>query len=185
MNHSKIAVRYSKALFLLSEERGLTDVVRKDIQLLSVLVKSNEEFIFFLNSPVLKTKQKQEIVHSIFKSELSSLTLDFIDLLLKHKREAHLLDICRNFNDVVRRDKNIISGSFVTAAEISPEIERTVKKIAEDYFKSEVELNSEIDKDIIGGYILRVGDNQLDASVSSKLIKIKRELIITDFDIKY
>ena len=181
MNQSKISVRYAKALYLLSVEKGNVDKVREDILAFTNL-SDNEQFLLLLESPVIKTKQKQEIISNVFKGRISTISLNFLNLLIENKRESYLFDICRNFIDILRRDNNIMAGSFITATHMSSEIEDKVKKIAEEFFKTNIELDTVIDSSMIGGYILRVGDNQLDASVSSNLNKIKRELINTEFD---
>jgi len=185
MNQSKISVRYAKALFQLAVEKNSIDKVKKDIIALADLSSNNIQFIRLLESPVVKTTKKQEISHKIFKGSVEDLTLSFLDLLFKNNRETYLNDICRNFLDQLRAFNNVKSGIFVTAYEISPEVKKDVHKIAEEYFKTNIELNTEVDENLIGGYILRVGDNQLDASISSNLNKIRRKLIKTDFDIKF
>ena len=182
MNQSKISVRYAKALFLLAAEKGLIDEIKNDIDNIKVISETVEEFKFLVESPVVETSQKRAALESALKGSVNQITLNFIDLVTKNKREIFINDICRNFLDLVRKDKGIESASFVTATDIDEAILSDVKNIADDYFKTNVELSSIVDEKILGGYILRVGDKQFDASVNSKLKKVKQHLMNTNFE---
>ncbi len=182
MNQSKISVRYAKALFLLATEKDLIDEIKNDIDYIKLVSETVEEFRFLVESPVVETSNKREAFVLALKGSVNQITLNFIDLVTKNKREIFITDICRNFLDLVRKNNGIESASFITAADVDQSILANVKEIADDYFKTNVELSSIVDKKILGGYILRVGDKQFDASINSKLKKVKQQLMNTNFE---
>ncbi|OFX56880.1 MAG: ATP synthase F1 subunit delta [Bacteroidetes bacterium GWA2_30_7] len=183
MNYSKISVRYSKALFELAKEKNLIEEVRSDIKLIYESF-SVPEFSILLNSPIVKNSVKFEILKKVFSNKLNSLTFSFLKMIVDNKRENHLNDISRNFLDFYKKDKGIKSAVFTTAADIDNNLLTSIKKVIKEVFNSEIELEHIIQEDILGGFVLRVEDQQIDSSVSSKLRTLKRNLINTSFEIK-
>ncbi len=185
MNQSKISVRYAKALFELANEKQLTNQVRKDMILVQTIARSVEEFQLLIESPIIKSSKKQDIFRLMFEKSVQKITLDFLFLIINNKRENYIIDIARNYLDIARKEQGITSASFISVVEISTETAASIQKIAEDIFKTKIDLVHELKPDLIGGYILRVGDRQFDASVSTKLRKIQHHLVSSDFEVKY
>jgi F-type H+-transporting ATPase subunit delta len=98
-------------------------------------------------------------------------------MITNNKREMHIADICRNFIVQYREYKNIKAAKVITATPITDTLNKKISKIISEIFKTDVELTTAENKDIIGGFILRVGDQQIDASVSTKLKNIKRDFL--------
>jgi len=182
MNHSKIAVRYAKALFLTATETNRLEEQTKDIRFLDTFMKTTSEFGWLINSPVIANSAKEKIFTKVFSGSVGADTLRFLQLLLNNNRESHLPAICRNYLDVYRGSKGIQSAHFQTAVEMDEATLVQVKKIAESYFSTIVELFPESDPALIGGFVLRVGDKQIDSSVSTKLEKLRRGLINGDYN---
>ncbi len=185
MNESKIGVRYAKAFFELAKEKKSLAEAKKDIELIQLLSTKVTDFKLLVESPVINAMKKTEIFRALFKGQISEFSQSFIDLIVANKREFYLNDITRNFLDMVRKDQGIKSAFFSTAITADPELIAQVQKITEKYFDTKVELTTTVNPELLGGYILRVEDRQVDASVSSKLNKIKSTLVSTDFEIKY
>lgn len=183
MNH-KIAVRYSKALFLLSKEKGLLDEVKEDMLLVNKVCNEVNDVKRMLSAPTIQTSKKQKVFSLIFKDNVNKLTLSFIDMLTKNKRETFITDITRNFIDLYRKDKNIKSATLTTAEEVSEKTRNEFINMIKKLYNSEVELSTLVKDEIIGGFILRVEDKQIDTSVAYQLREIKRELINTTYDYK-
>lgn len=182
MNQSKIVVRYSKALFLLSQEKNILDAISKDMLLIYKTCNSVSEFMTMIESPVAKPSQKKETLNAIFKSSVNELTMKFLDLLVQNKREAYIKDIARYFIDLYRADQGIKSAVLTTASEIDEETRNKVSELIKRSFNTkEVELDTNVNKDLIGGFILKVDDKQFDASISSHLKEVKRKMIDFSF----
>jgi F-type H+-transporting ATPase subunit delta len=110
------------------------------------------------------------------------MTLSFINLLIKNRRESHLYDISRNFLSKFRKYNNIESASLTTAIEIDSVLLEKVKNLIKTSLKTEIDLSTKIDNKIIGGFIIRVGDRQVDSSVKSNINKIRKKLLNATID---
>jgi F-type H+-transporting ATPase subunit delta len=125
----------------------------------------------------MKASEKIRLFDLSFGSSFSPLTITFIHLVLESRREEHLLGICRYFLDLIKAEQGIRDAELVTATPLDEKLRQSIIRLITKKFDSKVDLHEKVDGSIIGGYILRVGDQQIDASISSKLEKIKNELI--------
>lgn len=180
MDQSAITVRYAKAFFSIAKEKKLLDTLKKDIQLVLNVCTNSSDFILLLESPVVKTSKKIELISNIFINKIQKLSLDFLILITENKREVHIPGICRNFLALTRKDQNIRSAVITTAAEIKKDTINKIETLMAKELNAKIELTSEINSDIIGGMILRLDDKQYDASIATQLKKIKQKLIQTE-----
>lgn len=177
MNESKISVRYAKALFELGKEKNMIETFISDIKIIDDLVKESSYFWLMIESPVVKTLQKREVVKQIFSGKIDEMVLNFLDLVLKNRREIYIKDISRNFLALCRKDMGILSAILTSASKVEDASKQKISDLLEKSFNSKIELTEVIDEDIIGGFVIRVEDQQLDASVANQLNQIKRELL--------
>jgi F-type H+-transporting ATPase subunit delta len=177
MNYSLITVRYAKALYELSVEEGVQDAVKADMEIISAAIRESEGFLNFLESPLIKSSDKIRIMGEIFKDNINELTLKFIRLLFGQKREVHLSGICRNFIRQYKEKLGIQEATITTAKSLSSEYINQINDYLANKFKVKIELSEKVDPAIIGGFILRIEDLQINASIQSHLKKIKRELV--------
>jgi F-type H+-transporting ATPase subunit delta len=180
MDQSAISVRYAKAFFSTAKEKKLLDTLKNDIVAVLEVCKSSDDFILLLESPVVKTSKKAALIKQIFKGTLHELTLNFLVLIVQKKREEYIPGICRNFLGLTRRDQNIKSAVLTTAAEISEATIQNIKVLLGKELKAEIELSAKVKPEILGGLVLRLDDNQYDASVATQLKKIKQNLLETE-----
>jgi F-type H+-transporting ATPase subunit delta len=177
MNESKIAVRYAKALFLTGIEENLLESLRQDMDLFMATYSSANDFKEFLMNPVIKPSDKRKIFHEIFEKKVNTVTLSFFDLMVHNKRELYVEATARYFLQLYKKDKGIMSATITTPIPLDKQIRDTIIKQISKKFKANVELEEFVDKNIIGGFIFRIEDQQIDASILTGLQKIKRELI--------
>lgn len=177
MNESKISVRYAKALFELAKEKNVIDAVIEDMQQVEEVCYGMANFWLMIESPVVKTSQKREAVKQIFEKDIHEITLKFLDLVLQNRREIYLKDISRNFLALCRKDQGILAAVLTSAIEMEEDSKTKLNELLAKSFSSKIELKEVIDRDLIGGFVLRIEDQQLDASVSNQLVQIKRELL--------
>lgn len=176
MNDSKISVRYSRALFQSAIEKKNVDKVYQDMLLISEVCKVAETKSF-LHNPIIVPSKKREIFHKMLEGNMEAITLSLIDLLLVNGREMHLPAIARAFIHETMKFKGITESVLTTAVEVDDQVKKQITDLISDVFKTKVELKTTIDSEIIGGFILQVDDSYIDASVSNKLRKIKKELL--------
>ncbi len=177
MNYSLITVRYTKALFQLSDEENVLDAVKSDIEGILASIRDSEDFTGFLESPLIKSSDKLRIMDKIFSNKVHALTLKFIHLLFTQKREAHLPDVCRNFIQQYKNKSGVQEAVIITAQALTEDNRKEINDFIINQFKINIELSEKVDQKIIGGFILRIEDQQINASIQSQLNKIKRELI--------
>jgi F-type H+-transporting ATPase subunit delta len=184
MNYSKISVRYSKALFMLAKEKQLLEEVKNDMILIHKSCQEIRDFDWLLDSPVIQTTEKQRALTSIYKGKVNELTLSFINLVARNKRESFLVGISRNFIDIYRKEKGIKAVTLTSSIELDKKTVDKIISVVKEAYNTEIEVSTVVDEEIIGGYILRIDDFQLDDSVASKLKQLERELINTSFEYK-
>jgi F-type H+-transporting ATPase subunit delta len=175
MNDSKISVRYSRALFQSAVEKDLLDKVYQDMLFISELCRMNE-VKEVLESPVILPSRKKTILFTLLEKNVQPLTLSLIALLVKNGREDHLPAVARVFNDESLKYRGITESTLTTAMPVNDSVRKEIKDLISSVFETKVELKETIDSEIIGGFILRVNDNYIDASVKSKLRKVRKGL---------
>jgi F-type H+-transporting ATPase subunit delta len=177
MSISAIRVRYAKAFFTLAKEKNMLDQLKTDIQGIFDICNQSADFIHLIESPVVTTTKKSELISKIFKSQINNLTLNFLLLIISNKREIHIPGICRNFLDLTRKDQNIKSAVMITATKINSGTVEKIKTLIEKELATSIELTCNVQPEIVGGLILRIDDKQYDSSVNTQLKKIKQALL--------
>jgi F-type H+-transporting ATPase subunit delta len=175
MNDSKISVRYSKALFESAVEKNILDKVNQDMLFISEVCRFPEMKDLLL-SPIIFPSRKTEILHKMFEGNVEKITLSLLDLVVINGRESFIPAIARVFVRETMRYKGITRSLLTTAVQVEPGVRKQITEMIEKVFKTKVEMEETVDTDIIGGFILRVDDNLVDASLKTKLRKIKKEL---------
>jgi F-type H+-transporting ATPase subunit delta len=176
MNESTISVRYAKALFALAEEKNLLELLYEDMKVLLQTLNQSKDLHWLIENPVLSVDQKYSIFLTVFKN-LNDTTKSFLKMVFSNKRAEYLTGMCRHYLDLHRSKKGIKSGTITTASELNDALRLKIKQLVKEKFNTEVELEENIDERIIGGYILRIDDRQLNASLQAKLNELKREII--------
>ncbi len=176
MNDSKIPVRYARALFESAREKEILDDVMKDMIALQEIC-TLPEFHFLVNTPVIRVSLKSEIMSLALAKGLHELTLSLMDLLIRNGREQYIGGIVRNFIGLYKKHKGIRSATFTTAVAMSKEIKKDVEKVIQETLNHSVELETGLDKDLIGGFVIRIDDLQYDASVANSLKRVKQRLL--------
>ncbi|MFO8235071.1 MAG: ATP synthase F1 subunit delta [Bacteroidales bacterium] len=179
MYRSLITVRYAKALLLKGKEVQKLDEIQKDLEFIEDVFSKNENLYDVLQQPTILISRKLFIVQSIFTNKLNTkITLDFISLIIRNRREHYLKDIFRNFTDLYNKDQGIKAAAITTAVSLEAEEEIAVKNFIKKNFNAkEINLKVNIDKDIIGGFIIQVNDQLLDVSVRHQLELIRKNFL--------
>ncbi len=177
MDEGKIAVRYAKALLGLAREKQMAESIRVDMETIQRLFEIDPRFNQVLVSPVIKTKEKLVFVKEVFSVNVNPMTYSFLKLLVTNHREAYLGSITRIFLESYRKAAGFKKANLSSAVEIDSRTIEQFKTFIRKHFNSEVDLTCSTNAKLIGGFILQVEDQQIDASVTSKLKKLRRELL--------
>ena len=163
-------------MFQSALEKKILDNVNQDMIFISEVCKV-QEAKDFLHNPVIVPSKKREIFHKMFGENVEPITISLIDLVVKNGREAFLPAIARVFIHETMKYKGITESFLTTAIEVDAKVKKQIKDLISDIFKTQVDLKTNIDSEIIGGFILQVDDNYIDASLRNKLRTIKKELL--------
>lgn len=173
---SRAAVRYAKAILELANQNGTTDKVNSDMTLLQDAWKQSKDLQVFLTNPVIKQEMKRNALLEVFPQAQKE-TNALFELLYQNKRFDILFAITQKFQELLLVQNGIVKATVTTAIPMTAELEKQVLEKAKQMTSHQVVLDHKVDESIIGGFILRVGDQQLNASVASRLQEIKREII--------
>ena len=176
MSVGKISIRYARAFFEAAQDSKKLKQTRDDIALFITLDGEVPEFRDLLESPVLSAIQKKEIFSSLFGGKVEDLSMKFLDLLTENKREVYLPSICRVIMDMYKEMEGIKSAVVTTAVPMDDKTIEDIRKNLEDFYKSKIELETIIKPELIGGFVWRVEEQQMDTIVGSQLRKIRKGL---------
>lgn len=177
MNDSKIAVRYAKALFDLTLEHKALDGVYDDMKTLNQLC-SMPEVKEVIENPVIPVTRKKEIMLALAGKGLNRLTVNFVEFVFSQGRGPHLNAVSRYFISLTRRHRGIRQVTLTTAVPVGEKIRKELAALAAGDTGTKSEFIEKIDASIIGGFILRVDDTYIDASVRNRLNKFSKEFTL-------
>ena len=171
---SRAAIRYAKAILDIAQTSGKAEAVNNDMKSIVTAVTESTELKDFLSSPVIKMEVKKSAISEIF-SNVQAETQSLFNLLFENKRYEILESIAVQFTKLYDVSNGVEVAKVTTAFPITAELEtKVLAKIAE-FSKNKITIENIVDPSIIGGFILRVGDQQYNASVAGKLSELKRE----------
>lgn len=169
-----VANRYAKSLLELSLEKGQVEKVFADMKYVQEVYNHNKDFVNFLNSPIIKTDKKQAALKAVFASSISDMSLGFFNILAAKRREAYMGDVAKSFIEQYRKHKNITTALVISATRLDDAARKQLLEVVKKSATGEVELVEKIDTNLIGGFILRIDDKQVDASISRKLNELRK-----------
>lgn len=173
MQDYRINVNYAKALFLLAGETQQEDAVAADMRLVHEVCAENRELNVVFNNPVIKEAKKVAIVADLFGQRVSQLSMVFLTFVVRKNRTVNLRGISEAYLDLFRQSRNIVLSQLVTATAADAETADLVRKVIGDYTRKEVELQQKTDPAIVGGFSLEFDNNMYDATLRSRLQKLR------------
>lgn len=176
MNYSIIAGRYAKALFLVGTDNDCLEALKADVELLSDTIEKNPSFAHILDSPIIKPEDKRRVMNDLLSKRVHPMTMNFINTLIKNKREIMLPDISRRFIELYEQHKGIVRAHIVSASPLDESSKSRLKKQLDQLFGADVLISAKVQPELIGGFIFKVDDVQYDASISSGLQRMRKQL---------
>ncbi|HNS16250.1 MAG TPA: ATP synthase F1 subunit delta [Bacteroidales bacterium] len=175
MRERKIAYRYAKALFDYAVEEKILEKVNADMDLIGKVCAQNREFRLVLKSPIVHKRKKTAILRRIFQEHVTTETFTYLQIIAKKSRENYIQDIAVCFTELYLEHQNIKSATIRTAVPLDEPLRRKVIALLEEQTRARIQLNEEVDPELIGGFIINVGDQQYDTSIQRKLLLLRRE----------
>ena len=172
MDIGVISVRYARALLKSATDAKIEDAVYAEMQQLAKSYVEVPQLRFTIDNPMLSKDKKEALLLTAVGEKPSDLTKTFIQLVLKEDRERVMQFIANSYVTLYRQQKNVIRGRLITAAAVSTATEQKMRQMVESKTNGTVEFETEVNPDIIGGFILEYDTYRMDASVKTKLNSI-------------
>lgn len=176
MDIGVISVRYARALLKSATDAKIEDAVYAEMQQFAKSYVEVPQLRPTIDNPMLSKEDKEKLLLTAVGQQPSALTKAFIELVLKEGREGVMQFIANSYVTLYRQQKNIIRGRLITAARVSPATEQKMQQMVKSKTNGTVEFETEVDPDIIGGFILEYDTYRMDASVKAKLNSILNTL---------
>lgn len=171
-----VANRYAEALFQIGEEENLTDMMYQELSDVVNLIKVNQDFFSVLKSPVISKKEKISLIDNIFENKININIKNFLKILIEQDRISFILDISDSYKELLNEKHNILEGFVISAIPMKKEeIKELEEKLSKKYNKN-VTLENKVDKSILGGVLVRLGNEEIDGTVKTRLDKMKEQL---------
>lgn len=177
MSVLRIAERYAKSLITFSEEQGALEISYQDMQYIAQVIALND-FASLLKSPIVKTDKKKAIFKEVFSNKISPLVNNFLQIVLVKRRESHLADIVKEFNNQYNIIKGITQLTITSATPLTKESQLSIETaiIASGSTLGKVKSTIKVDEKLIGGYKVEFDGKLLDNSISHKLSELRKEI---------
>lgn len=175
MKNIRIASRYAKSLLDLASEKDVLDQVLKDITLFLKTCKNSRELSLLLKSPIVKPDKKEKIITQIFSQHFHTISLLFFKLLIQKRREMMAESVSTHFIHLYKIKNNIKSAIITSAECLDDNLKLLIKEKIKNLIEGNIQLEEKINPSIIGGFVVRIEDTEINASIVNKINKLKQE----------
>lgn len=175
MKGARPALRYAKAILNLAKEKGVDAEVNENMQLIAATISENSELDTMLKSPVIKASDKRKVLAALFGEKTNNIVKGLFNLLQENKRMLMLEPIAKQYTIIFDYYKSAQVAKVTTAVPMTKALEEKVLAKVVELTGNKTSIENIINPDILGGFILRVGDVQYDASISNHLSELRRE----------
>jgi len=185
MKPSRLANRYAKALFELALEQKKLDEIGRDMLFISDTIDTSPDLAQMLKSPIVKLETKEMVMNRLFAKDTDPISLRFMMLVAKKSREEFLAYFAKEFTEIYKNYQGLVDAWVSSAANIENEVRDHLLDLLTKFTGKKVELHESINSDLLGGFVVRIGDYQYDASTRTLIRKLKddfsKNLFVADF----
>lgn len=175
MKGIKIATRYAQSLLEHATEKGCEDTVMRDMEFLIKTVDENREFQVFLNNPTIDAAKKNTILQKVFEA-FDAISISFIKLVTEKQRESILSLIASSYIGKLKASRGIVPVTLTTASKMDESVKQDILAKLQGQIQGQFEVTEHIDGNLIGGFVFRMGDTQIDASIARQFKDLKQRL---------
>ena len=171
-----VSSRYAQALFEVGEESDKLDNFNEELKVIVDILKDNKDFYEALRSPLIGKNEKNKLIDNIFSNMFNVEVLNFLHILVDKNRISIIENIYKTFKELVNKKNNIIEAVAITAISLKEETLKQLEDKLSNITKKTVILRNEVNKNILGGVLIRMGNEEIDGTVKARLDKLKDEL---------
>lgn len=172
---NRSAIRYAKAILDIASEKAVAEAVNKDMSWIASTITGNAELSTFIQNPTVTVEMKEKALLEVF-ADAQKVTKSLFHLLFENKRFEILADIAAEYNRLFDIQNDVEVATVTTAIPMDAALEAKVMAKVATFSNKKITIQNTIDPAIIGGFILRIGDKQYNASIANRLQVLKREL---------
>jgi F-type H+-transporting ATPase subunit delta len=185
MSEVKISKRYAKALYEFAVEEKLVDKVYQDMSQLFEVCNLNKDFMRFLKSPIIRPLKKLEVIQEVFGKEFQKVSVNFIRIITVQRREEFLPMIANHFVQLHKDAQGIMVATMKTAVKLDAKMQKKIVTMLQKQTGSKIELDTEVNEDLLGGFILKVDNKEIDTTIKSKLVRLNSEFDNNPYERKF
>ncbi|MDF9798308.1 F-type H+-transporting ATPase subunit delta [Catalinimonas alkaloidigena] len=175
MVNTRVASRYAKSLIDLAVEKKILKEVYQDMVFFMETSKSNRDFVLMLRNPIITHEKKKAVLYALFKDKFNPATLALFDIITRKNRESYLPAIAESFEIQYRQHQGIVKATVTTPMPLTDTLKKKFIELVATQTGKKIELEEKVDPSIIGGYVLKIGDQQMDNSIIAKLKTLSYE----------
>jgi len=177
MLNRAVARRYSRALFDIATERGVLDQVDRELDLVVSMIEMNRPLRAIMNDVLIAPKVKRDLVSKLLQGKVSEVTMSFLLLVVRKRREAHYPEIYRAFLDLANEARGIVEVEVRSAVPLEAHILTGLENKLVARFGKRIKFQTQVAPELIGGLVVRVGDELMDGSIKTRLRRIRDRLV--------
>ncbi len=177
MRNHKIATRYAKALFQSALERNELEKIYKQFNSVLTLIRESEELAYFLKHPIIGKDKQKVILEKVFKSELAPSLMNFLIFLTEKERLEFTEDIGLHFEELYAEHEGVLDAKLTSFYPLHTEQIEKISQKLKKHFKKEINIHTELDKALLGGFKVQIGDLIYDFSIRTQLERFRQSVM--------
>ncbi|MBQ7281088.1 MAG: ATP synthase F1 subunit delta [Bacteroidales bacterium] len=184
MDNYRISKNYAKALFLLATEMGQQAEVANDMRLVHEVFSENHQLHVIFGNPVIKQGKKVAIIEDLFSSRITKLTDTFIHFVVRKNRAVNMRGISEMYIDMDRESRGVVLVEMATSYAVDADVLTTVGEMVAHVTGKDVEVQSNVDPSIIGGFVVKFDNNMYDARIRTQLDSLRKYFSENEYESK-
>lgn len=180
MADDAVVRRYAAAFFNLEKRNGTLEQASADLNVVATTMVATPALARIAAHPLIGEAKKKEAFQTAFRNSVRPATSAFLDLLVDHRRIAMVADIKAEFDQMLRRERNIAAATAVSAVPLNPDQKAALEKALEKRTGKDIELTTEVDPALMGGVLVRIGDTVIDGTVKGKIERLREQLLVAN-----
>ena len=171
-----IADRYAQALFEVGEETQTTSELYQELKQLVDILNENKDLYNFLKSPLIGRDDKKNVMKNIFENQLSKNMNNFLKIVIDKDRMSTIGNIQESYKNLLNDKNNILEGTVITAVALNEKEIKDLEKNLSTKYNKNVTLTNVVDETILGGVLVKLGNEEIDGTIRTRLSRMKKQL---------